>query len=400
MNNTKKIRVLITYIESGMGHIVSARAISDALRSKYNDSFEVIEKHVLRDSDSKVLQKFERYLVSEVKKHSLLPGYCALQMASMHLFGSKNTLKFVHNCVFRKQTLALMEEYKKYNPDIIVCTHYFCLFVANEYRNKISPNTVVVNYCPDNNVHGWWDNRADRLYTNNPKATADAYKQKFTKDKVFEAFYPVRDSVLNVTESKSYYREKFGLPQDSFTIVVANGLYAFNKTKRICNEIMKSDLPITLCILASSSEKIKNYFDSLIPTVKPNISLKTFGYLDNAPELYAASDLFLTKGGPNAILDSVSVGTPVLVDFCASPIERSTTKLFVHNMGCGLEVKSAKGIRAKIEEFASNPSALDHYKEATMFFDKSKNGALAIADDIYKLSCTKFGLKSDADSLV
>ena len=55
MNNTKKIRVLITYIESGMGHIVSARAISDALRSKYNDSFEVIEKHVLRDSDSKVL---------------------------------------------------------------------------------------------------------------------------------------------------------------------------------------------------------------------------------------------------------------------------------------------------------------------------------------------------------
>ncbi|MBQ7760847.1 MAG: hypothetical protein IJ400_02215 [Clostridia bacterium] len=400
MNNTKKIRVLITYIESGMGHIVSARAISDALRSKYNDSFEVIEKHVLRDSDSDILKKYERFLVSEVKKHSLLPGYCALQMASMHLFGSKNTLRFVHNCVYKKQTLALLDEYKKYNPDIIVCTHYFCLFAANEYRNKISPNTLVVNYCPDNNVHGWWDNRADRLYTNNPKATADAYKQKFTKDQVLEAFYPVRDSVLNVTESKTYYREKFGLPQDSFTIVVANGLYAFNKTKRICNEIMKSDKPITLCILASSSKKIKNYFDSITLNVKPNITLKTFGYLENAPELYAAADLFLTKGGPNAILDSVTVGTPVLVDFCASPIERSTTKLFVHNKGCGLEIKTAKGIRAKIEEFATNPNTLDHYKEATMFFDKSKNGALTIADDIYKLSVDKFGLKINADSLV
>ena len=400
MNNTNKLRVLITYIESGMGHIVSARAIADALSKKYSDTFEVIEKHILRDSDSKTLQKYERFLVSEVRKHSILPGYCALQMASMYLFAPKNTLKFVQECVFRKQTNDLINEYKKIAPDIIVCTHYFSLFAAVEYRNKCAPNTIVVNYCPDNNVHGWWDNRVDKLYTNTPKATRDALKNKFAPDKILEVFYPIRDSVSNVTESKEYYRRKFDLPQDKFTIVVANGLYAFRKTKRICNKIMKSDLPITLCILASNSEKIKSYFESLIPNTKPNITLKVFGYLENAPELYAAADLFLTKGGPNAILDSVSVGTPILVDFCASPIERSTTKLFVNEKGCGVRISSAKKIKEAIERYINDPSLLDQYKSATCYFDKSKNGAIAIADDIYEISKAKFELKSDSDALV
>lgn len=400
MKTMKKPRVLITYVESGMGHIVSAKAICDALYNGYGNNIDIIEKHILRDSEKKILKDFEVYLTNEVKRHSILPGYCALQLSSMHLFGSKNTLNFVHSTIFSKFTNALIDEYRNINPDVIVCTHYFTLHVAVRYRDKYSKNTIVINYCPDNNVHGWWDNRADRFYTNNPLATKDAIKNKFKDYQLVEVFYPTRDSVTNVNESQSYYREKFGISQNDFAIVISNGLYAGKKTKKICHELFKCNFPITICVLAGHDKEIKEYFDNLIGKIKDNITIKTFGYMDNAPELYAACDLFITKGGPNAILDSVMVGTPILVDFCASPIEQKTTNLFVSEKKCGYYITNIKKIRQKVEELIQNPSLFFPLKENMKYFDKNKNGAINIADDIMNLVCSKFDIHQDTEILI
>ena len=400
MKTIKKPRVLITYVESGMGHIVSAKAICDALYNGYGNNIDIIEKHILRDSEKKILKDFEVYLTNEVKRHSILPGYCALQLSSMHIFGAKNTLNFVHSTIFSKFTNALIDEYRNINPDVIVCTHYFTLHVAVRYRDKYSKNTIVINYCPDNNVHGWWDNRADRFYTNNPLATKDAIKNRFKNDQLVEVFYPTRDSVTNVNESQSYYREKFGISQNDFAIVISNGLYAGKKTKKICHELFKCNFPITICVLAGHDKEIKEYFDNLIGKIKDNITIKTFGYMDNAPELYAACDLFITKGGPNAILDSVMVGTPILVDFCASPIEQKTTTLFVREKKCGYYITNIKKIRQKVEELIQNPSLVFPLKENMKYFDKNKNGAINIAGDIMNLVYSKFDIHQDTEILI
>ena len=400
MKTIKKPRVLITYVESGMGHIVTAKAIYDALSSNYGDNLDIVEKHILRDSENKILRDFEVYLTDEVRKHSVLPGYCALQLSAMHIIGAKNALNFVHSTVFRSKTKALIDEYKKISPDVIVCTHYFTLHVAVKYRDKYAKNVIVINYCPDNNVHGWWDNRADRFYTNNPLATKDARKNKFKDEQLLEVFYPTRGSVTAVTESKSFYREKFGINQNDFAIVISNGLYAGKKTKKICNEIFKSDFPITLCILAGHDKEIKDYFDNLIGNTKSNITIKTFGYMENAPELYAACDLFITKGGPNAILDSVMVNTPILVDFCASPIEEKTTELFVCEKNCGFYIKNAKKIREKIEDLIKNPDLLEPLKDNMKFFDKNKNGAVDIANDIMDIISSKVSITENTEILI
>ena len=60
-------RVLITYVEAGMGHIVTAQAISDSLKSLYGDRLEIIDNYTLRDSSNPSLPKYEKFLVNEVK---------------------------------------------------------------------------------------------------------------------------------------------------------------------------------------------------------------------------------------------------------------------------------------------------------------------------------------------
>ena len=386
LSNTKeKPVILVTLIEAGMGHIVSAIAIADAIKDKYGDKVEVLDRHILRDSDNEVLTKYEKFLVDNDKGYSKYPSFGYFQMFAMHILGPQNSLKFVHNTVMRKQVNALVAEYAKIKPDVIVSTHYFTLFCAVKYRNTCDKNVKVISYCPDNNVHGWWDSRCDMMYTNNSMATEQAYDLTFKSGKVCEAFYPTRKAVIDANESKEYYREQFGIPKDKFAVVVAEGVYAEAKVKAICLELIESDLPLTICVIAGKNDEIKQEFDELKSKVKPNITLLTFGFLSNAPELYKACDLFITKAGPNAILDSVMMDTPIIVDFCATPVEYATKNLFTKRFNCGLFIPNPHKIKLQVEEYILHPELLNEFSDSLKYFDKTKNGSEKIADDIIEL---------------
>lgn len=383
----RKPRVLITYVEAGMGHIVSAQAIAESLKKMFSDKIEIVESYILRDSENPILPKYEDFLVKNTQLYSKLPAYGDIQFASMHILGAQNTLKLIHNTIFRTQTKATMEEYKKYTPDVIVCTHYFLLYAAIEYKRKYNEKAIIVAYCPDNNVHGWWDNRADVFYTNNPMATEQAYENKFRSGHVREAFYATRSNVMQSNESKEFYRKKFGIPLDKFAVVIADGVYAKAKTRKVCRELFKTDVPLTICVLAGKNEVLKEKFDRYRDEgkLKKNITLLTFGFIQDAPQLYGACDLFITKAGPNAVLDSVMMGTPIITDYCATPIERATKKLFVERFFCGYHLVSPRRIRKQVELLVKRPDLLEGIRKTLSFFDKSKNGADEIAADIGEL---------------
>lgn len=387
--NNNKIKVLVTFVEAGMGHIVSALSISEELKQTCDDKYEIIDSYILRDSDNELLREYEKFLIKNVQGYGKYPLFGYVQNFAMYLIGPQKSLKFVHSTVFRKQVDALVEEFAKANPDVIICTHYFISYCAVKYRNKHNKNVKVITYCPDNNVHGWWDLRSDMFYTNNDLATMQAYDMNFKSGCVKTVFYPVRSAVREVTENKSYYREKYGIPQDKFTVLVADGMYACAKSKSICQELIETDLPMTVCLLAGKNEEIKQEFDELIPKVKSNVTLKTFGFVQNAPELYKACDLFVTKGGPNAILECVMMDTPIIVSFCATPIEHATMTLFVKHFHCGEYLTEPRKIREKVEEFVKNPALLEEYAESVNYFDKNKNGALEIANDLQQLMLSR-----------
>ena len=68
----KKPRILLTYIESGMGHIMSMSAIAEGLKQKYADKFELIESYIMDESGNKNTQAFEKFLcgcTKETNKH-------------------------------------------------------------------------------------------------------------------------------------------------------------------------------------------------------------------------------------------------------------------------------------------------------------------------------------------
>jgi UDP-N-acetylglucosamine:LPS N-acetylglucosamine transferase len=377
--HTKK-RILVTYIEAGFGHITTANSIADAIEALHDPNIELIRKYTFHGDP--LLEKVEKGYVKEVKWANIFPWHTYIQMAATHIGGIHNSLPFVVNTIYRRarrQYLKMLEEVK---PDIIIDTHFLTSFFSTEYRDKIDPHVKVVTYNPDNNVHNWWNIRVDKFIVNCRLAFHDALEHDFTREQLMIVPFVTRKEIMEVTDTPAFFREKYHLPQDRFTVMVAAGGYGRSGMSRVLLALMNVKHPITVIAICGTNTRLYNQLQKLKAKVAPRIDLRPYEFVPNVYELNRAADVLLTKGGPNAMLDSVLMGVPVGVFYCASPIEYQSMHLFTSILNCGRFFRTSHKIVRWINECVTNPSILDIYKEAAQEVRRKGNGAVQIAQFI------------------
>lgn len=373
----KKKRILVTYIEAGFGHITTANSIADAIEALYDPNIEVIRKYMF--SEDPVLRKTEKRFVKEVKIANMFPWYNRIQMAATHILGIHNSLPFVVSTIWRRVRNRYLKELEKIRPDIIIDTHYLTSFFATQYRDKIDSHVKVVTYNPDNNVHNWWNLRVDKFIVNCRMGFDDALKHDFDRKKLMIVPFVTRQEIMEVTEDKSYYRAKYNLPQERFTIMVAAGGYGKSGMRRVIKALMNVKQPITLIAICGTNKLLYNQLQLLKNNTPDNIDLRPYEFVKKVYELNRASDMFLTKGGPNAMLDSVLMGVPVGVFYCASHIEKMSASLFTYILNCGRFLPRANQIVEWVNSCAGDSTILDFFIRNTKAIREAGNGANDIA---------------------
>jgi UDP-N-acetylglucosamine:LPS N-acetylglucosamine transferase len=330
-------------------------------------------------SEDPVLRKTEKRFVKDVKIANMFPWYNRIQMAATHIFGIHNSLPFVVSTVWRRVRDSYLRELEKIRPDIIIDTHYLTSFFATQYRDKIDPHVKVVTYNPDNNVHNWWNLRVDKFIVNCRMGFDDALKHDFDRKKLMIVPFVTRKEIMAVTEDKSYYRTKFNLPQDRFIVMVAAGGYGKSGMNRVVKALMDVKQPITLLAICGTNKYLYNQLQQLKDQTPANIDLRPYEFVNNVYELNRAADMFLTKGGPNAMLDSVLMGVPVGVFYCASHIEKMSTFLFTYILNCGRFLPRANQIVEWVNSCAGDSTILDFFIRNTKAIREAGNGANDIA---------------------
>ena len=373
----KKRRILVTYIEAGFGHITTANSIADAIEALHDPNIEVIRKYMF--SEDPVLRKTEKRFVKDVKIANMFPWYNRIQMAATHIFGIHNSLPFVVSTVWRRVRDCYLKELEKIRPDIIIDTHYLTSFFATQYRDKIDPHVKVVTYNPDNNVHNWWNLRVDKFIVNCRMGFDDALKHDFDRKKLMIVPFVTRKEIMAVTEDKSYYRTKFNLPQDRFVVMVAAGGYGKSGMNRVIKALMDVKQPITLVAICGTNKQLYNQLQHLKEQTPANIDLLPYEFVHNVYELNRAADMFLTKGGPNAMLDSVLMGVPVGVFYCASHIEKMSAYLFTYILNCGRFFPHSGPLVEWVNSCAGDTTILDFFIRNTRTIREAGNGANDIA---------------------
>lgn len=382
-----KQKILVTYVESGFGHISSMDSIYSALSEKYGDAYEIEKSYILTEDGFKNLLRINRFLIKQVQNTNKIPYFGRLIFPLISFLGGHKLLRFFHRQMAHKSFKQGLEAIKRRKPNVIVTNHYFTDLLAVEYKRRIDPDVVIINYNPDPTLHSFWDKRDGIFIVNNPLAYKKAIKYKFKTENLRSVNPCVRPCVERNTLTREQLRDKFGLPQDKFTVVIADGGYMLGRGPKFAKALIKSGLPITLCVIAGNNKKRYNKFKAIEDgkarlKVAPGMTFKTYEFLENAYELYGAADLFLTKGGPNAVLDSLYMHTPVMINYCPHVIEAGTVKVFITEHGCGEAVYSKRKAIKRIRSYMKDKSKLLEYEDNIEKLIADGNGATAVADII------------------
>lgn len=376
----RKKRVLVTYVEAGFGHITTANSIADAIENLHDPNIEVIRKYTFKDDPH--LRKIEKSFIRDVKWANTFPWHNYIQMAATHIGGIHESLPFVVSTFYRRARKIYLNMLAEIQPDIIIDTHYLTSFLATQYRDEYDSHVKVVTYDPDNDVHNWWNIRVDKFIVNCRLAFHDALEHDFTRQQLMIVPFVTRKEIMDVTESKAFYRTKYDLPQERFTVMVAAGGYGKSGMNRVVDALMFVKHPITVIAICGTNKRLYRRLQRMKSAVAPHIDLRPYEFVDKVYELNRASDVLITKGGPNAMLDSALMGVPIGVFYCASPIEYHSMHLFTSILNCGRFFKRSHRIVRWINECVANPSILDIYKEAEKEVRDAGNGAVQIAQFI------------------
>lgn len=68
-------KVLMTYIESGMGHITSIKSISDNFHRLYGDEFEIDDCYIMKEDNDKALINWEKFVIKQTQRTNKVKGY-------------------------------------------------------------------------------------------------------------------------------------------------------------------------------------------------------------------------------------------------------------------------------------------------------------------------------------
>lgn len=382
----KKPVVLFPYVEAGMGHIAPMHAIADKFKELYGDRVDCVETLFFGDSGNKTLIAYEKKMCQSVvdtnRNHAL--GF--FMTFTMILFGAKIATPVSSCCLkpgTKKPAVAHMDELA---PDMVVSTHWSTNYFAK--KSHVDPLTVL--YCPDAYSYPLFNYPCDLALLPTRAGYENAlkkWKRRYNPDNLKCVPALIRKDAYSVTGDKQVLREKLGLAPDKFTVVLAEGGYGIGQMKKICREVLKRDLNVTLIAVCGKNAKLHEEMKGW--KSGKNCDFRPMGFTDRMLEYVACADLFCGKSGANVLFEACYFGVPQIVTNNATHIEKFNCRYFVKDIKTALKIFNAGKVADKIEEFVKEPEKLAPLRAAAAA-QRENYGAEASARLIFDLLCTRF----------
>jgi len=301
----------------------------------------------------------------------------------MALAGSRASIKFLYEVWWKRGFKPSLAYFQELNADLIFNTHFATLYYACAARKRNLIRSKIAVYCPDPVIGQQWDRRADMFALSSAAGKRRAEKSRsFRKTKVEQVPFLIRKAVAGYTAGRAAYRREIGIPEDKFTILLADGAYGAGKLGDTVHELFKSALPLNIIAVCGKNEKLYEEFLKLAPP--GNITFKPYGFTDKMLLLSASCDLFIGKAGASNLAEPAYFGAPAIVTFTATFVEKWIAKHYTDFVKCAVKVTDVKQAVRLAETWAQNPGLMRPYIEACRP-ERRCDGPDQFADKLWEL---------------
>lgn len=352
-------RVLFATIAAGGGHVATARAMAEAIRSHYPDEFEA---HV---SDF----MFDLGMLREDRQHKELWRWALarpqLVRTGQHILDAAPTLtRRYHRLMLRRFSKTAAEDLRRRPVDLIVANHGWLTVGLTRARQRHALSTPVLSFAtePLDASALWAEPSAEQFVVPSRSAKADLVRLGVRPERVDVIGYPVRSDFLAPPE-KEQARRELGLG-DGFHCLVALGGEGIGDDPSDWIAGLLAD-GNQLVVLTGRNPRLKG---RLGPLARRWPGLRLESYTERVATFLAAADVVVGKAGPASVFEALAVGRPFIATGYAGLNELEVVR-YLERRRLGTLARSASAVREAVAGYRRDPQRLEQVEAAARELD-------------------------------
>jgi processive 1,2-diacylglycerol beta-glucosyltransferase len=359
------MKVLNLTVAAGSGHGKAAEAVKNYFSKNYKDS----------DIDMKIVNTL-KYINPLVDK-LVIGSYLNTLKKSPSIYGKifdyaesddvVSNFTQIINDFLSKRIKNLID---KYNPDVIVCTHFFPLEMMSILKRKQKITTPIVAIVTDYAPHSiWFYSYIDAYVIPHEDFVQDLIEKGINKDTIYPYGIPIQENFLDSMDQKEC-RRSLGIDPDTLTLLLMGGGLGMGNMKTIFEQLAFSNLPLQLIACTGSNMKLKNQLIDI--SSRCNKQTAIYDFADNVSTLMSACDILISKPGGLTVTESINKHKPIIIT-SAIPGHEERNADYLLNNGIAARVKDTDSIVSLIKQLTKSNSRLLHMRESAK--EKSKPDA-------------------------
>ena len=309
----QKDRLLLCYLRTGGGHYAPARALQEFIRLHDADRIEPILIDGLKGAGA-----FSRYIVED--------GYRITQARARWIYEAAYAFtkpapiaKANSILVSRALRPHLERTILEQKPRGIVILHFFLIAPLLEIlrRNNLDIPAITIVTDPFTAHPLWFVQKQQQMVVFSEKVKATALRKGIADRSLHVCPFILDDRFLQTRPNEDATRRKvrLGFRSDQKMVLLLGGGDGMPRGLRIARTLLRG-LPDTGVVLIAGKNNSLLRKGRDLASRPSGRNLRVFGYVDDVPDLVAAADAVLTKGGASTLMEILALGKfPIITTY-------------------------------------------------------------------------------------
>lgn len=354
-------KILILMIEVGSGHKTPALAVKDAIEKIAPHQFQIEVVDFAKESGA---IRVDRFLKNSWNLALAHPAVTKVINYAIDVFypitSSRNLLRILFGDFVRKG----IEYIRKFQPDVVYSTHFFCGTIAAIAKEKylLSYEIIITMTDPFVGHRMWIDNHFNSILAANQIAADYLIKNGMRKEKIQIIPLPIQANFFREIGPSDEIKERFGLDKNKLTLLFSAGGQGIGKNWEYIQSIYRKALPVNIIAVCGKNQDLFQSLYALQKQKNSNTTLRIFGYVNFMNMLLSIADVFVTKAGPASVIESLICGCPIIFTHWVGYNEKGNLD-YCLNQEVGWFAPDTKTFLILVEKILEQEDLLNRYRK-------------------------------------
>ena len=340
--------ILVVTASMGSSHNKAANAVAEAIKRKYpDDKINVID---FMSTETAYFNSLVKDIYLKMLDHTPSVYEFFYKFTSDSTKGSTIQSVFAH--AMKKDMRELI---KKYEADMVICTHPFPCAAASYLKQTGEINIPLITVMTDFCVHQFWlYKNIDIYFTANDLLKKEMVNQGLLEERIFVTGIPVGYN-FRVDYNRDDLLAKFKLEKDKPVALIMGGGLGLGGVKNALCQLERLKKDIQILVITGANVALWSEMNEYAQHSKHKIFV--WGYSHNIQEFMSVATFLISKPGALTISEALTRELPMILHDPIPGPEVDNAK-FVSDNGAAIWVRHQDTLDAVVREVLSDATIL------------------------------------------